>query len=316
MTMIRNYIATCVLVSLSACASFDGRPAPVLAVKQADTMIASYRPDEAIQKLGNIPATDVAGRNTYRNRVVAAYLAAIDAHYAQFLRDLSQSGKGMHVGFDALLLGLTGAGAIFDKAASDLAAGATAVGGLRSSFDRELFADKALPILISLMDSRRLAVRADILRGLSKPEGIYTLEEAFSDLMRYEAAGTIDGALSDAAADAGERARETQYDFSKAKDLCVVDAATDTKRRDLMVALEQFERDAESAAGAAAVVQKRQSIQKAAQALGIDAPVAPVDKAAAFALLASIRDQIEAQCSSAGIDALRAKITAAGVTLT
>jgi hypothetical protein len=311
----RSGILCSLLFLVSGCSTFDGRATPVLTVAQADLLVASYRPDYAIQTLGGIAASDVAGRNTYRSRVVAAYLTAIDAHYDQFLRGLSRSGKGAHIGFDGLLLGLTGAGAIFDKAAGDLAAGATAVAGLRSSFDRELFADKALPILISLMDSRRLGVRADILRGLSRPEAAYTLEEAFSDLARYEAAGTIDGALADAATLAGARAEETQYDFSKAKDLCVVDTATDGERRRLMISLEQFERDAQNATDANVAATSRAEIQKAAQALGIDARVAPVDKVASFALLAKLRDQIEAQCNSAGVIALRGKITNAGVTL-
>jgi hypothetical protein len=304
------------LVSLSACTTLDGRPTPVITVSQADAIVASYQPDRAIQTLGAIPASDVAGRNTYRNRVVAAYLTAIDAHYGQFVRGLNRSGKGAHLGFDTVLLALTGAGAIFDKAASELASGATAVAGLRSSFDRELFAEKALPIVISLMESRRLEVRAEISRGQSQPEGTYTLEDAFADLMRYEAAGTIDGALNDAAADAGDRAEDAKYDFASARDLCVVDAATDTKRRGLMVALETFEKDAENPAKAAAAVQNRQSLQQAAQALGIAAPNTPTNKTEAFQLLVSIRDQIEAQCDGAGVDALRAKITAAGVTLT
>jgi hypothetical protein len=312
----RRFVLVSAVFVLSGCASFDGRPTPVITVQRADAMVASYPADQAIEHMGVIAASDVAARNTYRNRVVAAYLTAIDAHYGQFVRDLSRSGKGAHLGFDTILLGLTGAGAIFDKAASELASGATAIAGVRNSFDRELFAEKALPIIMSLMESRRLEVRSDISRGLSRPEGVYTLEDAFSDLMRYEAAGTIDGALNDAAADAGDRADEAQYDFSKAKDLCVVDAATDTKRRGLMIALEKFERDAESAAVAGVAAQNRQSIQQAAQALGIDASIAPADKEAAFRLLAAMRDQIEAQCDGAGVDALRAKITAAGVTLT
>jgi len=42
----------------------------------------------------------------------------------------------------------------------------------------------------------------------------------------------------------------------------------------------------------------------------------PTDKKTAFALLALIRDQVEAQCNGAGVDALRGKITSGGVTLT
>lgn len=316
MTWLRIAIAAFVLMGLSGCAGFDGQQKRVISVKQANAMIASYRPDAAIELIGKIDPLDTAGRNTYRNRLVAAYLTAMDAHYSVFVRDISRSGKGMHLTFDTLTLGLTGAGAIFNKAASGLAAGATAAAGLRGSFDRELFADKTLPILISLMDSRRLEVRADILQGLSKPESVYTLEAVFSDLMRYESAGSIDGALSDAAVAAGERAKESQYDYSQAKNLCTVDAATDSARRGLMIELEQFEKDAGTAGDGAIAAQKRQSIQTAAKALGIDTPNAPTSKESSLAMLAPIRDRVEAQCNSAGVAALRAKIKAAGVPLT
>lgn len=308
-------IGTVSLISLSACATFDGRPTPVITLQKADKLIAAYAPDHAIATIGQIPASDVAGRNSYRNRVIAAYLTAIDAHYDQFARELSRSGKGTHLGLDSALLLLTGAGAIFSKAASNLSAGATAVGGFRGSFDRELFSDKTLPIVLTVMDTRRLAVRADILRGSSTPESIYTLEDAFSDLVRYEGAGTIDGALSNIAASAGDEARTTQVDFAKAKDLCVVDDSTDVARRSLELTLEQFEVDAENATDAQSAESSRASVQQVAQALGVSAATAPADRIASLTLLAAIRDQIEAQCSTAGVNALRTKITTAGITL-
>jgi hypothetical protein len=298
---------------LAACAAIDGVPQPVMTVQRTDAMVAKYRPDDAIVAMGNIAASDTGARNTYRNRVIAAYLFAIDARYFEFQRDLSRAGKSTHLGFDALSLALTGAGSIFDKAASELAAIATATGGARASFDRELFADKTLPILISLMDSRRLKVRADIVRGMSQPEAGYTLEEGFADLMRYEAAGTIDGALSDAAKAAGREADEAEYDFSKAKDLCVVDANTDTSRRTLMLELEKFERDAQADANVA--VAKRKAIQDAAKALGIDAPNPPTDPKSALDMLALVRNQLELQCNSSAVDAFRAKLKAGGVPL-
>lgn len=133
MTWLQIAIAAFVLMGLSGCASFDGQQKRVISVKQANAMIASYRPDAAIELIGKIDPLDTAGRNTYRNRLVAAYLTAMDARYSVFVRDISRSGKGMHLTFDTLTLGLTGAGAIFNKAASGLAAGATAAAGLRGS---------------------------------------------------------------------------------------------------------------------------------------------------------------------------------------
>lgn len=313
--IMHKMIAALLLIPLSACATFDGRPKPIIGVKTADAIVAQYNPDKTINNMASIPASDIAGRNSYRDRVIAVYLTAIDAHYGEFVRNLSRSGKGTHIGIDSALLLLTGAGAIFDKAASDLAAGATAVGGVRGSIDRELFADKTITILTSLMDSRRLAVRADIIRSQSKPESVYTLESAYADLMLYEAAGTIDGALADVAADAGVRAKGAQYDFAKAKDLCVVSSSTDDKRRALMLSLEKFEHEARKAKDGAAATQERSQIQKAAAILGMTSEPVPTDEPSAFVLLGKIRNQVEAQCSDEGIDSLRQKIIAGGVTL-
>ena len=273
-------------------------------------MVAQYLPDTVIRDMPD----GGAAANTYRNRVVSAYFVAIDARYSAFKRGLSRSGKGSHLGFDTLTLGLTGLGSMLAGAAQELSSGATAIGGLRSSFDRELFAEKTLPVLISLMDSKRLAVRADILRGLSQDEGAYTIEEAFSDLMRYEAAGSIDVAISEAAAAAADQAREVNYDYSKAIELCTVDTATATKRRKLMNEIQQLEIDAESDANKA--VANRALLQTAATSFGVVVAAPATNKTEAMVQLTGIRDKLQTVCDSTVMDGLITQLQTAGVPVT
>ena len=190
---------------LSACTSFSGAPDPVISTVQAQKMIAGYSPEAVILALASL--TSDAERTTYRNRVVASYLMASDAKYEQFRRDISKNVKGGNVAFDLATLGMTGLASQWAKAADELAAGATALAGGRATVNRELYFEKTLPTLMSLMESRRLTVRSDILKGLSQPESIYTMQDAFSDLWRYQSSATIDGAIQRAAAAAAERGR-------------------------------------------------------------------------------------------------------------
>ena len=92
--VLRKYIMALSFRPPSALHTLDGRPTQVMMVKEADTLIASYRPNLAIQAPGTIPATNTATRYSYRNRVIAASLTTINAHYQRFVRDLSRSGKG------------------------------------------------------------------------------------------------------------------------------------------------------------------------------------------------------------------------------
>lgn len=292
---------------VSGCATVDGAAEPIFSAKQGDAMIAKYKPDDVFERMPE----ETAAATTFRNRVVAAYFVAIDARYSEFKRGISRTGKTGHLAFDTLNLGLSGLGAMFGGAAQKLAAGSTAVSGLRGSFDRELFAEKTLPVLISLMDSKRLKVRSDILRGLSQDEGVYTMQDAFADLARYEAAGSIDVAIAEAAGVAAEQAKEADYDFSKAVELCNVDKATGEKRRKVMRALEILANSA--TADTAALTANRALLQKAVAAAGATPPEAIVDKKAADEAVTQVRDKLDLMCDSSEVDKLITDLNAAGV---
>lgn len=294
---------------LYGCTSFSGSPEPLLSGKSAAYLVRPYSPDKAIEQLSHYQDEDE--RRVYRDRVVAAYLAAIDGRYLDFRRNLSKTKKGWGVALDTATLGLTGGASILRDAAQSLAAGATAVAGTRASLDRELFSEKTLPAIVALMDSNRLAVRGDIQRGLSLPENAYTLHAAFADLMRYEAAASVDAAITQTAALAANEARQVQYDYSKALTLCTPPPALASQRSSLMIGIEAFEKAAEAPGADAPALRK--SIQAAAIAAGDTGATLATDRAAAFAQLSAIRNYLQAICTQATFDAFKARLMTAGV---
>ncbi len=163
------------------------------------------------------------------------------------------------------------------------------------------------------MDSSRLTVRADILKGLAQPETQYTIEDAFSDIWRYQAAASIDGAIQQAAAGAAQRADEAAIDYSKAVNFCTVPKVVATERQTIMYALENLVTRAELAPVADAQA-ARALIQKAAIAAGIkDAALAP-DAAATQSQLLGISDYLLSLCSAEPVATFKQRLIMAGVT--
>jgi len=215
--------------ALGGCASFDGIQEPVMASDAAvNVAVGSYGLAPTLQQIQT--ETD---KKAYRNRVISVWLLAIDTRYDAFRRDLSRGRKGSNVGLDMLTLGLTSAGAIWDGAASELSALATGAGGARASLDRELYFEKTLPVLISYMDAERLKLRGHIMEGMASPIGEYSLEQGFSDLWRYQSAGSLDRAIGKAAEGAAEEIKDAEYDYSTAIELCLPTEQQDVRRRSL-----------------------------------------------------------------------------------
>lgn len=313
--MRRLFLVLCA-TALGGCASFSGAPRPVISTAQAQLLIANFNPDSVVAHMAGLGEGE---RTSYRNRVVASYLMAADARYEEFRRSLSKSIKGGNLAFDAAGLGLTGLASAWRKAATDLAAGATALAGGRSSISRELYFEKTLPTLLSLMESERLSVRADILKGMAQSENDYSMHEAFADLWRYQAAASIDGAIQQAAEDAAEKAAEktaqAKIDFGKAVKLCRPPADLAERRQKLQFALEA-QADAALAANAAdGAVAARTRIQKAAAAAGFTDAALTTDSDSTDAQLGQIADYLLTVCSAETLNAFEAKIKEAGVTV-
>lgn len=303
-----------ILLSLCAlttgCASFEGMPRSVMSSNEAIGFAKKFVPDLVIQEMHGLGEDE---RTVYRNRVIAAYLLALDARYDDFLRSLSKSSKGSEVIFDTAILGLTGVASVVSSASTELAAGATALGGTRASLNKQLFAEKTLPIIIGMMDARRLQVRAEIMRHSSESESVYTVQEAFSDLWRYQSVATIDGAIQQASAAAAAQQARAKYDYSKAIELCTSDdAAVRQDKRALLIAVEDL-LDPAGSSDAAIADPARQKLRAAAIAAGrADTPLA-TDSDSADKQRLLVRDRLDQICDSATLNALKAKLQMAGV---
>jgi hypothetical protein len=232
-----RFMGLALIVALSGCASFDGMPEPIF---KADATVAQvnarYAYDDVVDAIAD--KDDADDRKVYRNRVAAAYMMAIDARYFAFRRGLSRGMKGGNIGFDVALLSLTGSAAIWEKAADELAAIATGVAGARASFNRELYFERTLPALITIMEAKRLEARSTILRGLVQTEDEYTVQELFADLHMYEGAAGLDGAIQTASEIAAATKANAKYDYSRAVELCEAGADVVTARKAFMRELE------------------------------------------------------------------------------
>lgn len=304
------FAAVALAILLAGCTSFSGSPQPVITIAQAQTLISGNLPNEVITRMAPMTPDQ---RTIERNRVIASYMMAADSKYDQFRRDISQNVKGGNVAFDLATLGLTGLASQWKRAADELAAGANVVAGGRATINRELYFEKTLPTLLSLMDSSRLTVRADILRGLAQPETVYTIQDAYSDIWRYQAAASIDGAIQQAAAAASEKAQEAEIDYSKAVSYCTVPQAVATERQTIMWRLEDIAAEAETAAPDRAQA-ARQQIQQAALAAGVQGAVLSTDAATTNTQLKSIADYLLGLCAAEPVAAFKTRLTQAGVT--
>lgn len=212
--------------ALAGCASFDGMQEPVIKSDAAVKTIAETYPlATALTDMAAMEGQAENRQRAYRNRVLSAWLMAIDMRYDAFRRDLSRGKKGTNVGLDLLTLGLTGTASVWSSAATELSAAATGVGGARASVDRELYFDKTLPVLISYMDAERLRLRGRIMEGMKAKVGDYSLEQGFSDLWLYQSAGSLDRAIGKAAEGAADEREEAEYDYSQAIEVCWPESA-------------------------------------------------------------------------------------------
>jgi hypothetical protein len=74
-----------------------------------------------------------------------------------------------------------------------------------------VYFDRTVPALVGAMEASRTRLRASILAGLQRPASEYPLQQAWTDVQAYEAAGSLDAAiqaLTDDAADRVDQANE------------------------------------------------------------------------------------------------------------
>ncbi|WP_157269761.1 hypothetical protein [Azohydromonas aeria] len=123
------------------------------------------------------------------------YLNKINYDYAMYVTNLTSGKASLNVTYDSTNLGLTGAAAVVTPVATKTAFAAlsTFFQGQKQSIDKNIFDDKAVFALTSIMEIRRTEVLGKIRRSLLNKE--YTLGDALLDLDEYYRSGTLQTAL-------------------------------------------------------------------------------------------------------------------------
>jgi hypothetical protein len=195
----RIWKSSIALIGLSlitfGCASVDGYPARLEYAEQYVAEVGPYAsPDVVIQYNA---ARDPTTAGLLRNNIVTARIFAIDANFHKFVRGLTTEQNLSNVGVDWAAIGLASAGAVVGSLQTKAILATISAGllGAKASFDKEVFYNKTIPALITLMEAQRKIVLAQIYVGLRKAPGDYTLFQALADLDSYYNAGTINGAI-------------------------------------------------------------------------------------------------------------------------
>ena len=199
----------CSAFLLGGCATTRGGPESDFDSVALVKLARSYSVDTVDTKIDSLDS-DQAGQQRYRNKVIRAYLTAIDSQFFQFRSNLGLEGRGGALGFDLLALGLATAGALSMGAAPELAAAAGVATGSRAAIDKNLLFEKTLPAIFASMDAARLRQRTLIVERMKGEYGDYPMEAAWNDLQNYQVAGTMDdavGQVTDKAASDRETAR-------------------------------------------------------------------------------------------------------------
>lgn len=210
---------------VGGCTSLSGAQQPVLSPNESVTTAQKFRPEISLPKFyarENSSRHDLSAMD-YRNLVIALYLDAIDARFAEFRAKAGSESRATGLAFDIALLGLTGAAAVAEAdEVNPLATAAAAFLGARGSFDKNLFYDRTLPAMFATMEAERARVRTDIVRAMKQDDKAYSLALAFGDLAAYQRAGSFEFAIGKVVNRAVEAQTANEAILSKALIACSV----------------------------------------------------------------------------------------------
>lgn len=164
-----------------------------------------------------------------RDEIINTQIQAYDFEFTAFISDLTGLNVITNTGVEWTSLALAGLTATVGGEATKAALGAanTGVIGAKSSFQKEAFAEKTIPVLITAMISERTKVLLSIRQGLATPVTDYNLYQALSDLEKYYAAGSINGALIQIAENAGVETKKAEDKITEILDVtAAADAST------------------------------------------------------------------------------------------
>jgi hypothetical protein len=201
------------IMCISACAVLQGEPKPVMDSDTEIKEITTAYYDGNIRKKYN-DASNAQAKREWRNKVILGRMSAIDIRFNQFMKELFQGEVGKNLAADVATLGMGGAATLIGGGTGQaLSAAITGITGAKSTFDKNVYFEKTMPVVIAAMIAERKTIELRIRRGLASNTDTYNLEAGLNDLIRYREAGKIDTAISVLREAAGEQARDASREI-------------------------------------------------------------------------------------------------------
>ncbi len=195
-------------VVVSGCAGLKGAPQPVFdqdaEVEEIKKLYGSETEIKAqYKKLLNSPSA----QKTYRNEVILARMRAYDIRFNEFKKELFRGEAGKNIATDVALIGMGAAAALVGGTTGRaLAAAITGLAGAKASFDKNVYFEKTMAVIVAAMIARRKEKELEIRIKMRTDTDAYPLDDGLRDVRGYEEAGTISEGIISLAATAGAQA--------------------------------------------------------------------------------------------------------------
>mgnify|MGYP001564340945 CR=1 FL=1 len=213
-------ICILIVVTLSlffvGCASMRGYPNRSDDIKKELTDLRNrYYKESIIDDYNNKKGE--AEKKTFRDEVVLGRIRTIDLYYDIFRQALTKENIGLNVGSDLTVIGLNAAGTIIPAASTKaiLAAVSGGIVGAKGTISKDVFYDKTIPSLLSMMDALRKEKLVIVQKGLELPTDKYPLFKALIDVNDYFNAGSIPGAIMGITATSGDTIKKSDAELKK-----------------------------------------------------------------------------------------------------
>lgn len=203
------FLATSVL--LSGCAGLrNGAPA-IVELSEAGQEFAIIR-NRIMSDCLNVDSQTGSAevQQAQRNRLVTAYVLAVDLRYNAYERNLLDAMRENDLGASTASLALSTIGTVVGNAnlVDALNVTNTLVTGTHTAIGRDYLINQTLTTLQTQMRASRAAQRTHIMERLSRPYTGWDSCTALSDVQVYEQAGTLNAAIAAVAASAAQANRE------------------------------------------------------------------------------------------------------------
>lgn len=208
-----KWLLIVILVTMSGCAGLRNGAAPAFELRKgllvgtspALTHIRTRIESNCLDVVK--PAGDT---KVERNRLVTAYMFGVDLAYYQFERNLLNSVRENDMGAAAASLALSSIGSVVgdQNLARALSTTNSIVTGTHTAIGRDYLLNQTLTVLQTQMRANRANQRALIMRRRAYEYDQWDSCMALSDVLAYEQAGTLNGAIAAVSANAADAQRE------------------------------------------------------------------------------------------------------------